>query len=262
MLPSSMGLCRDCRNCRNVSSTFIKLPLSRFVMYRIDLYERRTHVPAIPAIPAQPHAGWKHVFYYPSGRLRYSLGDADSGATGVPQNAAGRMCAGSGAPHRRCPLQSSSQAAGGPRPSMRHPYGGTTAYPVPGRFLLPFGPYGGVLRLGDSPLDGREKAVGDGGSAGRRSHRILADVPLCPLPDGYSGRCHFGSLCYGDPLICRNISVFRKSQKDMQAKQCSPKIGFSKRKNTILPAKYSAFLVENSGIEPLTSCMPCKRSPS
>ncbi len=32
--------------------------------------------------------------------------------------------------------------------------------------------------------------------------------------------------------------------------------------NTILPTKYSAFLVENSGIEPLTSCMPCKRSPS
>ena len=38
-------------------------------------------------------------------------------------------------------------------------------------------------------------------------------------------------------------------------------IGFSKKKSTVLPAKYSAFLVENSGIEPLTSCMPCKRSP-
>ena len=24
----------------------------------------------------------------------------------------------------------------------------------------------------------------------------------------------------------------------------------------------ASFLVENSGIEPLTSCMPCKRSPS
>ena len=34
-----------------------------------------------------------------------------------------------------------------------------------------------------------------------------------------------------------------------------------KKKSTILPTKYSAFLVENSGIEPLTSCMPCKRSP-
>ena len=78
---------------------------------------------------------------------------------------------------------------------MRHPYGGTTAYPVPGRFLLPFGPYGGVLRLGDSPLDGREKAVGDGGSAGRCSHRILTDVPLCPLPDGYSGRAILGAAC-------------------------------------------------------------------
>ena len=43
MLPSSMGLCRDCRNCRKVSSTFIKLPLSRFVMYRIpEVYEQKT----------------------------------------------------------------------------------------------------------------------------------------------------------------------------------------------------------------------------
>ena len=30
MLPSSMGLCRDCRNCRKVSSAFIKLPLFSF----------------------------------------------------------------------------------------------------------------------------------------------------------------------------------------------------------------------------------------
>ena len=36
----------------------------------------------------------------------------------------------------------------------------------------------------------------------------------------------------------------------------------SKKKSTVLQTKYSAFLVENSGIEPLTSCMPCKRSPS
>ena len=35
----------------------------------------------------------------------------------------------------------------------------------------------------------------------------------------------------------------------------------SKKKSTALQTKYSAFLVENSGIEPLTSCMPCKRSP-
>ena len=35
----------------------------------------------------------------------------------------------------------------------------------------------------------------------------------------------------------------------------------SKKKSTVLQTKYSAFLVENSGIEPLTSCMPCKRSP-
>ena len=40
-----------------------------------------------------------------------------------------------------------------------------------------------------------------------------------------------------------------------------PKISFSKKKSTILPTKYSAFLVEITEIEPVTSCMPCKRSP-
>lgn len=85
-------------------------------------------------------------------------------------------------------------------------HGGTAAYPAPGRFLLPFGPYGGVLRFGDSPLAGREKAVGDGGSAGRRSHRILADVPLCPLPDGYSGWCHFGSRLWMGGSMARKES--------------------------------------------------------
>ncbi len=43
---------------------------------------------------------------------------------------------------------------------------------------------------------------------------------------------------------------------------CNSPLGLNKKKSTVLPAKYSAFLVENSGIEPLTSCMPCKRSPS
>ena len=42
----------------------------------------------------------------------------------------------------------------------------------------------------------------------------------------------------------------------------SPKTGFSKKKSTILPTKYSAFYMEITGIEPVTSCMPCKRSPS
>lgn len=43
MLPSSMGLCRDCRAVRKVSSAFIKLPLSRFVVYRIpEVYEQKS----------------------------------------------------------------------------------------------------------------------------------------------------------------------------------------------------------------------------
>lgn len=78
--------------------------------------------------------------------------------------------------------------------------------PHPDDFSFPFGPYGGVLRLGDSPLAGREKAVGDGGSAGRCSHRILADVPLCPLPDGYSGWCHFGSCLWMGGSMARKES--------------------------------------------------------
>ena len=52
-----------------------------------------------------------------------------------------------------------------------------------------------------------------------------------------------------------------KAQKTCRQLNASPKIWPRKKKNTVLHAKYSAFLVENSGIEPLTSCMPCKRSP-
>lgn len=44
------------------------------------------------------------------------------------------------------------------------------------------------------------------GSAGRRSHRILADVPLCPLPDGYSGWCHFGSCLWMGGSMARKES--------------------------------------------------------
>ena len=52
-----------------------------------------------------------------------------------------------------------------------------------------------------------------------------------------------------------------KAQKTCRQLNASPKIWPRKKKSTVLHAKYSAFLVENSGIEPLTSCMPCKRSP-
>ena len=43
MLDGSMGLCRDCRAVRKVSSAFIRLPLSRFVVYRIpEVYEQKS----------------------------------------------------------------------------------------------------------------------------------------------------------------------------------------------------------------------------
>ena len=49
------------------------------------------------------------------------------------------------------------------------------------------------------------------------------------------------------------IGTVCKSLKTVQAKQCSPqKTGFSKKKSTILPTKYSASLVEITGPIPIT----------
>ena len=69
-------------------------------------------------------------------------------------------------------------------------------------------------------------------------------------------------LLWGTRLSAGTSRFSAKSPKDMQAKQCSPILTQTKKKSTIPHMKYGAFLVENSGIEPLTSCMPCKRSPS
>ena len=41
-----------------------------------------------------------------------------------------------------------------------------------------------------------------------------------------------------------------------------PKNRLQKKEKHHTPYEVQCFLVENSGIEPLTSCMPCKRSPS
>ena len=68
-------------------------------------------------------------------------------------------------------------------------------------------------------------------------------------------------LLWGPAYLREHPGFPQKAQKTCRRSNAAPKIGFSKKKSTILPAKYSAFLVENSGIEPLTSCMPCKRSP-
>ena len=50
------------------------------------------------------------------------------------------------------------------------------------------------------------------------------------------------------PGLLRGQHIFRgvTGPKTVQAKQCSP-LGLNKKKSTVLPAKYSAFLVENSG---------------
>ena len=60
----------------------------------------------------------------------------------------------------------------------------------------------------------------------------------------------------------RNSTACKKPENGAGEAMQPPKTSFSKKKSTVLQTKYSAFLVENSGIEPLTSCMPCKRSPS
>ena len=69
-------------------------------------------------------------------------------------------------------------------------------------------------------------------------------------------------LLWGPAYLREHLGFPQKAQKTCRRSNAAPKIGFGKKKNTILPTKYGAFLVENSGIEPLTSCMPCKRSPS
>ena len=49
----------------------------------------------------------------------------------------------------------------------------------------------------------------------------------------------------------------------LHGERCTPDLfAGTKKKSTVLPTKYSAFLVENSGNEPLAACMPCKRYPS
>ena len=60
----------------------------------------------------------------------------------------------------------------------------------------------------------------------------------------------------------RFLSKARVSFLYQKINGCSGCSGFSKKKSTILPTKYSAFYMEITGIEPVTSCMPCKRSPS
>ena len=68
-------------------------------------------------------------------------------------------------------------------------------------------------------------------------------------------------LLWGPAYLREHPGFPQKAQKTCRRLNASPKIWPRKEKSTILPTKYSAFLVENSGIEPLTSCMPCKRSP-
>ena len=60
----------------------------------------------------------------------------------------------------------------------------------------------------------------------------------------------------------RNSTACKKPKNGAGEAMQPPKIGFRKKKSTILPTKYSAFYMEITGIEPVTSCMPCKRSPS
>ena len=69
-------------------------------------------------------------------------------------------------------------------------------------------------------------------------------------------------LLWGPAYLREHLGFPQKPKRHAGEAMHPPKIGFSKKKSTVLQTKYSAFLVENSGIEPLTSCMPCKRSPS
>ena len=64
-----------------------------------------------------------------------------------------------------------------------------------------------------------------GGSMARKESRAPnghpAELKKKKRPP-YSSLLYSGLFCYGDPLTCGNSSVFRKSQKGMQATQCIP----------------------------------------
>ena len=84
-----------------------------------------------------------------------------------------------------------------------------------------------------------------------------------PTPDRtINERCcpqSFPRLC----PVCSGAAYFFRGvtgPKTLQAKQCSPHRLQQKEKHRT-SCEVQCFLVENSGIEPLTSCMPCKRSP-
>jgi len=64
-----------------------------------------------------------------------------------------------------------------------------------------------------------------GGSMARKESRAPnghpAELKKKKRPP-YSSLLYGGLFCYGDPLICGNIPVFRKKPKSMQATQCIP----------------------------------------
>ena len=105
-----------------------------------------------------------------------------------------------------------------------------------------------------------------GGSMARKESRATNGHPAELKKEGETAVQQLAvrrSLLLWGPAYLREHPGFpQKAQKTCRRSNAAPKIGFSKKKSTVLQTKYSAFLVENSGIEPLTSCMPCKRSPS
>ena len=109
----------------------------------------------------------------------------------------------------------------------------------------------------------------------RRRNFFFLRRPRCLTALAPAKACHAGAGAVGPAPCCprkprlnlrgRCLLLWRSgvSLARLHGERCTPDLFAGiKKKSTILPTKYSAFLVENIGIEPLTSCMPCKRSPS
>ena len=68
-------------------------------------------------------------------------------------------------------------------------------------------------------------------------------------------------LLWGPAYLREHLGFPQKAQKTCRRGNAAPKNRLQQKEKHHTSYEVQCFLVENSGIEPLTSCMPCKRSP-
>ena len=69
-------------------------------------------------------------------------------------------------------------------------------------------------------------------------------------------------LLWGPAYLREHLGFPQKAQKACRRSNAAPKNRLQQKEKHHTSYEVQCFLVENTGIEPVTSCMPCKRSPS